>query len=124
MDEGKPSVGIDLGTTYSCVAVFQHGRPEVIANRQGNRITPSIVAFKNKERFIGESAAFQSKLEPKNAIYNAKKFIGRNWDDPVVQEKKAWYPYSVIKESLLEFFLMEKILNLLQKKFRLPFSQE
>ena len=97
MDEAKPSVGIDLGTTYSCVAVFQHGRPEVIANRQGNRITPSIVAFKNKERFIGESAAFQSKLEPKNAIYNAKKFIGRNWDDPVVQEKKAWYPYSVEK---------------------------
>ena len=69
----KPAIGIDLGTTYSCVAVFKDGRPEVIANSQGNRITPSIVAFTKKERFIGEGADIQRRLDPQNSIYNAKK---------------------------------------------------
>jgi len=91
----KPSIGIDLGTTYSCVAVFQNGRPEVIANSQGNRITPSVVAFTKDGRLIGEGAEIQRKLDPANAIYNAKRFIGRTWDDPVVQANYSMYPFKV-----------------------------
>ena len=64
----KPSIGIDLGTTYSCVAVFQGGRLEVIANGQGNRITPSVVAFTEKGRIVGEGAEVQKTLDPENTI--------------------------------------------------------
>jgi len=91
----KPSIGIDLGTTYSCVAVFQNGSPEVIANSQGNRITPSVVAFTKDGRLIGEGAEIQRKLDPTNAIYNTKRFIGRIWDDPVVQAHYSIYPFKV-----------------------------
>ena len=95
----KPSIGIDLGTTYSCVAVFHNGQVEVIANSQGDRITPSVVAFTDKERLIGEGAAIQRKLDPMNTIYNAKKFIGRKWDDVKVQENKSKYPFQVLESE-------------------------
>ena len=77
----KPSIGIDLGTTYSCVAVFQQGRAEVIANGQGSRITPSVVAFTERGRIVGEGAEVQKTLDPENTIYSAKRFIGRTPDD-------------------------------------------
>ena len=91
----KPSIGIDLGTTYSCVAVFQQGRVEVIANGQGSRITPSVVAFTEKGRMVGEGAEVHKTLDPENTIYSAKRFIGGTPDDPAVQANKAKYPFKV-----------------------------
>ena len=91
----KPSIGIDLGTTYSCVAVFQQGRVDVIANGQGSRITPSVVAFTERGRIVGEGAEVQKTLDPENTIYSAKRFIGRAPDDPTVDENKGKYPFKV-----------------------------
>ena len=88
-----PAIGIDLGTTYCCVAVFQSGRSEVIANQQGSRITPSTVAFTARERLVGEAAQFQRLLDPSNVVFNAKRFIGRKFEDPVVRENKTKYPF-------------------------------
>ena len=91
----KPSIGIDLGTTYSCVAVFQQGRVEVIANGQGSRITPSVVAFTERGRIVGEAAEVHKTLDPENTIYSAKRFIGRTPDDPTINENKGKYPFKV-----------------------------
>ena len=95
MEDRSIAVGIDLGTTYSCVAVFNNGLVEVIANDQGNRITPSTVAFTTRERLVGEGAQYQRMLDPTNVIYNSKRFIGRKFDDPVVKENKALYPFKL-----------------------------
>ena len=92
----KPSIGIDLGTTYSCVAVFQQGRVEVIANGQGSRITPSVVAFTEKGRIVGEGAEVHKTLDPENTIYSAKRFIGGTPVDSAVNQNKAKYPFKVL----------------------------
>ena len=100
----KPAIGIDLGTTYSCVAVFKDGQAEVIPNSVGNRITPTVVAFTENERLIGEAAEFQRVIYPPNAIYNAKRFIGRKWDDPIVQENISKYPFKAVEcENKIQF---------------------
>ncbi|KAI3677525.1 hypothetical protein L6452_36789 [Arctium lappa] len=75
------TVGIDLGTTYSCVAVWRHNRVEIIPNEQGNRTTPSCVAFTNAERFIGDAAKNQIAMNPINTVFDAKRFIGRRYSD-------------------------------------------
>ena len=99
-DSGQDlAIGIDLGTTYSCVAVFQNGSVEVIANEHGSRITPSTVAFTARERLVGEAAQFQRLLDPANVVYNAKRFIGRKFDDPVVQENKSKYPFKFLDKN-------------------------
>ena len=89
------TVGIDLGTTYSCVGVWQNDRVEIIANDQGNRTTPSYVAFNDKERLIGDAAKNQVSINPLNTVFDAKRLIGRNYSESQVQNDINHFSYNV-----------------------------
>jgi len=111
-------IGIDLGTTYSCVGIFQNGKVEIITNEQGNRITPSYVAFTDSERLIGDAAKNQVSLNPENTIYDAKRLIGRKYSDPSVKADMKFWPFKVINKDGKPY------INVQFKKKKMSFAAE
>jgi heat shock protein 5 len=106
-------IGIDLGTTYSCVGVFKNGRVEIIQNDQGNRITPSYVAWdpESGERLIGDAAKNQATVNPSNTVFDIKRLIGRKFHDKTVQADMKLFPFKVsIFNVLLASFTMIRLL--------------
>lgn len=93
------AIGIDLGTTYSCVGVYKNGKTEIIANEQGNRITPSYVAFTETERLVGDSAKNQANSNPTNTICDSKRFIGKSWNDETVQNDKKLLQFNICNNN-------------------------
>jgi heat shock protein 5 len=109
-------IGIDLGTTYSCVGVVKNGRVEIIANDQGNRITPSYVAFTaDNERLIGDAAKNQLTSNPENTVFDAKRLIGREFKDAAVQSDMKYWPFKVVEKQTKPFVRVE--VNGQQKQF-------
>jgi L1 cell adhesion molecule like protein len=99
MDNDEYILGIDLGTTYTCVGVMRNDKIEIIPNQLGNRLTPSWVSFTEKETLIGYAAKNKSISNLKNTIYCVKRIIGRNFSDPIVQNDIKLFPFKVIKNS-------------------------
>ena len=95
----KYCIGIDLGTTFSCVGVWKNGKPEIIDNEFGERFVPSYIGFSNTERIIGKQAKNQVSTNPKNTIYDIKRLIGRKFSDPVIQDDIKHYSFDVISQS-------------------------
>merc|ERR1719361_1597809 len=99
-DEGPTDIiGIDLGTTYSCVGFWKDGAVTIIANDQGNRITPSYVAFDGKERLVGDAAKNQIASNPKNTVFDVKRLIGRLYNDREVQKDKKMLPFTILNQG-------------------------
>jgi heat shock protein 1/8 len=95
----RVAIGIDLGTTYSCVGVFQNGNVEIIANDQGNRTTPSYVCFQAEERLIGDAAKNASNQHPEHTVYEIKRMIGRDFNDPILQRDLKLLTYKIVNEK-------------------------
>lgn len=91
--------GCDLGTTYSAMGIWKNGRVDIIANDQGNRTTPSYVAFSDSERLVGDAAKNQAAMNPTNSIYDAKRLIGRKFSDSVIQDDMKLWPFKVVNDG-------------------------
>ncbi|CAL4086106.1 unnamed protein product, partial [Meganyctiphanes norvegica] len=124
-----PAVGIDLGTTYSCIGLFQHGKIEIIANDQGHRTTPSCVAFNDTGYLIGDAATNVISMNPVNTIFGVKRLIGRHFFDSVVQSDMRLWPFKVVNDDgrpklSVEFngkaktFFPEEISSMVLRKMR------
>merc|ERR1719356_1687505 len=111
-------IGIDLGTTYSCVGVYKNGRVEIIANDQGNRITPSYVAFTDKERLTGDSAKNQATSNPLRTVYDVKRLIGRNFGDRSVQKGKTYVSVEMKEGEKAKVFSPEEISAMILTKMK------
>ena len=95
----KTVIGIDLGTTYSCVGVWQNDRVEIIASESGNRTVPSMVSFTDTERLIGDASKSAAAAFPRSTVFDAKRMIGRAFNDPVLQADLKHFPYEVINDG-------------------------
>lgn len=102
-----PVIGIDLGTTYSCVGIYKNGKVEIIANNLGNRITPSYVAFVDDERMVGEAAKNQATENPTQTLFDVKRLIGRTYSDPSVQHDKKLLPFTLIEKDKKPFIQVQ-----------------
>ena len=111
MSKNKKVIGIDLGTTYSCVGVWQNNNVEIISNDIGNRTTPSFVSFNDKERLIGDSAKSQVNMNPSNTIFDVKRLMGKNFSDKSVQEDMKHLTYKVIDNGSNKPFVKVKYKN-------------
>jgi len=94
-----PVIGIDLGTTYSCVGIYKNGVVDIIPNELGNRITPSVVAFTDEETLTGEAAKNQASQNPTRTVYDVKRLIGRIYSDKSVQHDKKYLPYDIVSNN-------------------------
>lgn len=112
-----PVIGIDLGTTYSCVGIYKNGRVEIIPNDQGNRITPSYVAFTDNERLVGEAAKNQATINPTQTLFDVKRLIGRRFKDSTVQKDKKLLPYGIVEKDTKP---MIEVLEKNEKKIKSP----
>ena len=110
-----PVIGIDLGTTYSCVGIYKNGHVEIITNEMGNRITPSVVAFSEEERLIGEAAKNQATLNPSNTVYDVKRLVGRKYLDKTVQSDKQFLPFEIVNKDGKPY--VEAVINDQKKQF-------
>lgn len=103
----KLAIGIDLGTTYSCVGIWQNNKVDIIANEQGNRTTPSYVGFTATERLIGDAAKNQVSSNPLNTIFDAKRLMGKNFTDESVQSDMSLWPFKVISKDSKPYFQVQ-----------------
>ena len=115
MSDNIPPIGIDLGTTYSCVGIMLNGKVEIIPNDMGEKLTPSIISFLKKGNIIGEYANDQLIKNPKNTIYNVKRFIGRQYNDPEIKEDLSLYSFEI--ENINN--IPKIIINIHKKKKRI-----
>ena len=107
----KYSVGIDLGTTNSCIGVYRNGHVEIITNDQGNRTTPSFVSFDGNERYIGESAKEQIGINSLNTIYDTKRLIGRKYNDDVIQNDLDHFTFRVVNDDKNNIYVIVHYMN-------------
>ena len=96
---GRPSCGIDLGTTYCCVGTWVNNAVEIVPNDMGERTTPSYVSFSDTERLVGRAALNQAARNADNTVFDAKRLIGRRFNDPVVQDDRKIWPFKIVRES-------------------------
>lgn len=94
-----PVIGIDLGTTYSCVGIMKGGKVEILVNDQGNRITPSWVAWNDEERLVGDAAKNQYSSNPHRTVFDVKRMIGRKFNDRDVQKDMKHFPFKVVNKN-------------------------